>query len=92
MLFEDYRSRRSHLLISIEIAKRLSSDSLTLTEIALMTRLNFRQAKLFIEEMANAALIQDGLSPGGRYTLTAKGLAFLESGEKVIGMLRPERR
>lgn len=91
-LFEDYRSRRSHLLICIEIAKRLSSNPLTLTEIALLTRLNFRQAKISADEMAAAGLIQDGLSGGGKYTLTAKGLAFLESGERTIGLLRPGGR
>jgi len=93
ILYEDYRSRRSRVVICIEIAKRLAVEPLTLTNIALLTRVNFSQARICLEQMMLAGLVQ-GCPPWGRkeYALTRKGMLFLESGEQTLKLLQPEVR
>jgi predicted transcriptional regulator len=88
-LYEDNNSRRSNLIICIEIAKRVSAEPLTLTQIALLTRLNFKQAKVCIEKMIAAGLLQHGIGiDDGRFTLTRRGLDFLESGERTVRLIQ----
>lgn len=90
-LYEDGRSRRSHVLICIEIAKRLSSEPLALTNIALLVRINFSQARKCLENMMVAGLVQPDQTRGERkYTLTKKGMLFLESGEVTLKLFQPQ--
>jgi predicted transcriptional regulator len=85
MLYEDYRSRRSRVLICVEIAKRLSAEPMALTDVALHVRLNFTQAKTCIEQMMVAGLVELDPAEGvKKYALTRQGLLFLESGEKTL--------
>lgn len=91
ILYEDYRSRRSRVIICIEIAKRLSAEPLSLTEIALHARINFSHARFCLEQMISAGLVQsDPWTREKKYTLTRRGLLFLESGERTARLLQPE--
>jgi predicted transcriptional regulator len=93
ILYEDYRSRRSRLLICIELAKRLSGGSLSLTQIALLARINFGQAKALLELMSDAGLtsVDDSLKVK-TYSLTRRGLLFLKHGEMTLKLLQPVAR
>ncbi|MDG6920997.1 MAG: hypothetical protein JRN59_05655 [Nitrososphaerota archaeon] len=91
VLYEDYRLRRSRMLICIEIAKRLSAGPLAVTDLALLTRVNFSTAKICLEQMITASLVGvDSSREGRKYILTAKGKLFLESGSRTIGLFQPE--
>ena len=91
ILYEDYRSRRSRMVICIEIAKRLAVEPLTLTDIALHTKLNFSQAKACLGQMIMAGLVQSQrLRRENKYALTRKGMLFLESGERTLRLLQSE--
>ena len=90
-LFEDYRSRRPRILICIEIADRLGAGPLAITDLALLTRVNFSTAKICLEQMIAANLVQgDSSREGKKYALTAKGKLFLESGSRTIRLFRQE--
>ncbi len=90
-LYEDVRKRRARLLICIEIARRIAAEPLGLTEVAVLVRVNFGQAKSCLIEMVGAGLVElDALRDGRRYTLTKKGLLFLRSGEMTVKLLQPD--
>ena len=90
VLYEDYRSRRSRIVIYVEIARRLVIEPLALTDIALLAKVNFSEAKTCLERMMMAGLVRDSLLGGKKYALTRKGLLFLESGERTLKLLQPE--
>lgn len=91
VLFEDYRSRRPRILICIEIANRLGAGPLAITDLALLTRVNFSTAKICLEQMIAANLVHcDSSQEGKKYALTAKGKLFLESGSRTIRLFRQE--
>lgn len=92
VLYEEYRSRRTRVLICLEIAKRLSVGPLGITDLALLTRLNFSQTRHYLDEMLEANLVEERLRDEGRkYHLTKRGMLFLRSGETTIQFLEPEK-
>ena len=74
-------------MIYVEIIKRLSASPLNLTELALVTGLNFGTAKARVDHLMSVGLVRTELEKGTQYSATAKGRLFLEASQKALSYL-----
>jgi len=82
--------RRNRLEIYAEIIKRLSTDPLGITEIALFCRLNFSSAKEMVDTLVSLGLLETIDVEGDlRYQATLKGSLVIQDIERVANLFQP---
>jgi predicted transcriptional regulator len=74
------------------MVKRLSGSSLNLTELSLLTGLNFGMTKACVDYLMSAGLVRAELEKGIRYSATARGRSFLEDSQKALSYLNEQEK
>ena len=86
-VYDEVRIRRDRIMIYVEIIKRLSASPLNLTELALVTGLNFGTTKARVDHLISMGLVRTELEKSIQYSATAKGRLFLEASQKALSYL-----
>lgn len=91
-VYDEIRVRRDRFIIYVEMVKRLSGSSLNLTELSLLTGLNFGMTKACVDYLMSAGLVRAELEKGIRYSATARGRSFLEDSQKALSYLNEQEK
>lgn len=88
--YDKIRIRRDRFQIYVEIIKRLSASPLNLTEVSLLTGLNFGMAKTHLDYLLSVGLVKPEAEERVRYSTTPKGRLFLEASQKALSYLNEQ--